>query len=365
MALKTEVQILGDASSLARATKRASGDLDRFGKKTKTMGLNLKGVFAGIAAGLSVAAITDFARESVKAAIADNTAQAILASTLKKTTGATTGQIAEVEKLIATYQMQTGILDDELRPAFQTLATSTHDTTKSNELLQIAMDASVATGKPLNMVALAIGKAFNGSNTSLLKLVPSLKKAKDPIKELGDTFKGAAIEAAKKDPFKIFDTTMADVSETVGNRLLPKLQEFADYLKSPGGQQAIESWTNLLTGMATSATNVVDAFSGNPSNPIIKFLSGVSANFFTGADALIQANPLGRLGTDVANATTGGRYGQLVSKAKTAIPQNYGSKVTQNVTVNVNNNGSGTVDYKSITRAVKDGLRFYNGKIGK
>ena len=364
MSLKTEVQILGDASSLARATKRASGDLDKFGRKTKNMGINLKGVFAGVAAGLSVAAISDFAKESVKAAIADNTAQAILASTLKKTTGATQQQIAGVETLIAKYQMQTGILDDELRPAFQTLATSTHDTTKSNELLQIAMDASVATGKPLNTVALAIGKAFNGSNTSLLKLVPSLKKAKDPLKELGNTFKGAAEEAAKQDPFKIFESTMADVSESVGNKLLPKLQELADYLKSSGGQKAIENWTNLLTGMAEAATNVVDAFSGNPSNPIIKFLSGMSANFITGADALIQSNPLGRLGTDIANATTGNRYGEYVGKAKRAIPQNYGNNVTQNVTVNINNNG-GPIDYKSIARAVKDGTRFYNGKIGK
>jgi hypothetical protein len=363
MSLKTEVQILGDASSLAKATKRASGDLDKFGKKTKGMGSHLKGVFAGIAAGFAISQITDFAKSSVKAAIADNTAQVILASTLKKTTGATATQVAGVEKLISTYQMQTGILDDELRPAFQSLATSTHSVGKSNELLQIAMDASTATGKPLNQVALAIGKAFNGSNTSLIKLMPSLKKSKTPIEDLAKAFKGAALEAANQNPFKIFDTTMADVSESVGRKLLPKLQEFADYLKSPEGQQAITTWTNLLVGMAKAATDIVTALTKLPNGMQGFMQNSALTNLTNMATVPFGAKPI----SDVANRNTANNYEIMQRQNRYFMggKQGMGGNFTQNVTVNVSNSGRKDLKPEDVATAVKRGIGLYGKGYGK
>jgi hypothetical protein len=281
MSLKTEVQILGDASSLNKATKKATSDLNKFGKKSKGLASSLKGVFAGALAGIGIASVVDFAQSSIQAAIDDNTAQKILAQTLKNTTGATDKQVASVEKLIAGYQMQYGILDDNLRPAFQILATSTHDTTKANTLLQIAMDASAATGKPLNAVAMALGKAFNGSTTSLGKLIPSLKGAKHPIDKLAKAFKGAAQTAADNNPYMIFQTSMADVQEAVGRKLLPKLKDFADWLRTSDGQQHIEDWTNALVNMAGAASDVVSVFSGNL-NPNAKgFFSDLNQAFQT------------------------------------------------------------------------------------
>ena len=159
MALNLDVRILGDYASLTKATRGARKELTQFEKATKGISKNIKGALAGIAAGFAVGALVDQFKTLTKAAIADNKAQATLALAMRNVTGATNEQIASVEKSIGAWQTQFGVLDDDLRPAYQTLITSTKDVTKANELMQIAIDASAATGKPLASVALALGKA--------------------------------------------------------------------------------------------------------------------------------------------------------------------------------------------------------------
>jgi hypothetical protein len=193
---------------------------------------------AGIAA-VGAAALTagKMLWEFAQMARADQLAQVQLAGTLKQTTKATDAQIASVEKWIDATQRLTGVADDELRPSLARLSRSTKDIGKAQKLLNLALDISGRTGKPLATVVNALGKAYDGSNTALAKLGLGYSKAELKAKsfaqvqdDLTKQYEGGALEKANT-----FEGTMArlkitfdELKESLGTQLLPMLQKLAE-----------------------------------------------------------------------------------------------------------------------------------------
>jgi hypothetical protein len=154
-------------------------DLEGAGKKAqfaiKKAAIPAAAAFAGITAALG---------DSVKAAMEDAAAQDKLARQLENSTGAGVEQIKQVEKLIGKMSLQAGIADDQLRPAYANLARNTRDLDRANQLLAVAMDISAATGKDLESVTVALGKAENGQYNSLKKLGIPLGENAQQLAEL-------------------------------------------------------------------------------------------------------------------------------------------------------------------------------------
>jgi hypothetical protein len=153
----------------------------------------------------------------------DQLAQVQLAGTLKATTKATDAQIKGVEDWIDVTQRATGVADDELRPALGRLVRSTKDTQKAQKLLSLALDISGRTGKPLETVVNALGKAYEGSNTALGKLGLGYSKAELKVKsfktiqdELTKEYAGGANEKAAT-----FEGPMARLAITFVVKPLP------------------------------------------------------------------------------------------------------------------------------------------------
>jgi hypothetical protein len=128
----------------------------------------------------------------------------------------------------------TGVADDSLRPALARLALSTNSTSKAQELLALALDISTQTGKPLEGVANALGKAYDGNTAALGKLGVGLSSAElkamsftDVQTKLSDLFGGAAAKNAETfqgrvDRLKIaFDEGV----EAIGYQLLPIIEK--------------------------------------------------------------------------------------------------------------------------------------------
>lgn len=93
-------------------------------------------------------------------------------------------RLAELETFVDGMQRATGVADDELRPALQTLVTATGNATQAQELLTLALDISVASGKDLTTVSAALAKAANGQFTQISRLTngalnPSILATKD------------------------------------------------------------------------------------------------------------------------------------------------------------------------------------------
>lgn len=244
-----KLSILADIDDLKKNLNNGSKDIETFGDKVTKFGAVAAAAF--LAAG---AAATKFAIDAVKNAAADEAAQRTLAKTIENTTGATKEQIASVESWITKTSLAVGVTDDQLRPAFARLTRSTKDVEESQKLLNLALDISSATGKPLEAVANSLGKAYDGNTNALGKLGlgidQSILKSKDfdaVYTSLRGTFKGFAEQEANTFEGKLNRLKIAfdEGKETVGsyiidaitplvtltvNKLIPAIQDIADKL---------------------------------------------------------------------------------------------------------------------------------------
>ena len=193
-----KLSILADVDDLKKKLDAGSNEVEGFSGKIEKFGKAAAVAFAAATAAAAAYA-GKLAIEGVKAAIEDEAAQKKLATALENVTGATDEQIAATEKQIEKLSLTYGIADDQLRPAFQRLATSTNDLEKSNSLLNLALDISAGTGKDVETVSNALAKAYDGNVGALGRLGVGLSTAElksmsfdEVTKTLGDTFENQA-----------------------------------------------------------------------------------------------------------------------------------------------------------------------------
>ena len=232
-----KLSILADVDDLKKKLDTGSKEVEGFGGKLEKFGKVAAAAFAAAAAAAAAYA-GKLAIEGVKAAIEDEAAQNRLANALKNVTGATNDQIASVEEQITKMSLANGIADDQLRPAFQRLATATGDLSTANKSLGLALDISAATGKDLNTVSNALGKAYEGNTASLARLGIGLSSAEiktlgldGTMKQLANTFGGSATVQANTLEGQInrLKVGFDEAKESVGAALLPTLQRLLDF----------------------------------------------------------------------------------------------------------------------------------------
>lgn len=232
------LKLIADIDDFNKNLNKGSGEVEGFGGKIEKFGKMAAAAFAAAAAAAAAYA-TKLAIDGVKAAIEDEAAQVRLAGALEKATGATRDQIAAVEEQITKTALATGVADDQLRPALARLAVSTGDTAKAQDLLNLALDVAQATGKPLESVANALGRAYDGNTTSLGKLGIGLSAAElktmsftDVQGRLSDLFGGAAAANAETFQGRIARLKVAfdEAKETVGFALLPIIERLVNFI---------------------------------------------------------------------------------------------------------------------------------------
>jgi len=232
-----KLSILADVDDLKKKLDSGSKEVEGFGGKMEKFGKVAAAAFAAAAAAAAAYAVK-LAVDGVKAAIEDEAAQLRLANALKNVTGATEAQISAVEQQILKTSLATGVADDQLRPALQRLATATGSVTKSQDLLNLALDISAATGKSVETVSNALGKAYEGNTSSLSRLGVGLSTAEiktlgleGTVKQLANTFGGAATVQANTFEGQIARLKVGfdEAKESVGAALLPTLQRLLDY----------------------------------------------------------------------------------------------------------------------------------------
>jgi hypothetical protein len=233
-----KLSILADVDDLKKKLGTAENEVQGFAGKVEKFGAAAKAAFVAAAAAAGAYAVK-LAVDGVQAAIEDEAAQQRLANALKNVTDATDVQIAAIEKQILKTSLATGVADDKLRPAYQRLAIATGDLTKSQDLLTLALDISAATGKDVETVSNALGKAYEGNTGSLTRLGVGLSAAKiktlgleGAISQLSSTFGGAAATQADTFQGKIARVQVAfdEAKETLGTALLPLIEKFLTFI---------------------------------------------------------------------------------------------------------------------------------------
>lgn len=189
--------------------------------------------------------------------MADEKATKILAQNLKNL-GFAYGS-AGAEEFIASLQQQTGILDDELRPAYAQLARVTGSTAETQRLMSLAFDVSSGTGQDYASVIDALSQAYVGNTKGLKSLNIGLTQAElktKSFKEITDLlnqeFKGAG--AASLDSYAgkmaILQVTTANAAETIGKSLL-------DALSTASGEGGFESFIKNIDSAAAGLSRLI------------------------------------------------------------------------------------------------------------
>lgn len=291
-----KLNLLADTKNFTRGLDHANAQSQTFSNK---MGNALKSVAKSAAlAGVAVAgAAVAFGVDAVKAAIEDEKSQTRLAKALKNVTGATKSQVSQVEDLITKMQFQYGIADSKLRPAYQRLITSTKDYTKTEQLLQLALDVSAGTGKDVETVANALGKAYDGNTTALKRLgVPldanklKTEGMKYATEQLAKVYAGQAQASADtfEGKMRILNERFGEFKESVGQKLMPVLMRAMDYFQ----QTVIPTLEQVgagFSGKETSVSNKVRSLAKALGEPVANTPGyNVGAALKQVADAFIE-----------------------------------------------------------------------------
>jgi len=233
---KVKITFDADFDELKRGVKGAETEVQSFGDKMGKFGKLAGAAFAAAsAAALAYAGV--LLKQGVESAIADEQAQAKLATTLQNVTGATDAQIAAVENQILQTSLLTGLTDDELRPSFERLVRATKDSDAALKLQSVAVDVAAGSGKSLEAVTNAMAKAAEGNTASLAKLGVGLTAAQlktmsmDEItKQLASTFANQASIQADTFAGKMARLKVAidEGKETIGSFVLDAITPMID-----------------------------------------------------------------------------------------------------------------------------------------
>ena len=307
-----KLSILADTADLVKGLKQAEDTSSTFGDK---LGGAFKAVgTAALAAGAAIGALAiKSAVDGVKAALDDEKAQRILAQTLENTTGATLAQVAAVENYITQTSLAVGVTDDKLRPAFSRLIRSTKDVEEAQKLLNLALDISSATGKPLEAIANSLGKAYDGNTNALgrlgLGIDQSILKTKDfdlVYNSLRTSFDGFAANEAVTFQGRIDRLNVAfdEAKESIGFALLPVLGRFSKFLTDEG-VPALNAFIAGLTGEKGIST--ATEYAGRRVDSFEPKLSKTQKSAFNAAEDLREmAASVGKLFSTI-DAGTGGQ----------------------------------------------------------
>lgn len=264
-----KLSILADVDQLKKSLSEANTDVASSSSKIGDFGTKAGLAFA--AAGAAAAAYAGkLLIDGVQSAIADEAAQAKLATTMANVTGATNAQVAAVEAQITKMSLATGVSDEQLRPSFERLLTSTQNVNSALALQQLALDVSAGSGKSLETVTNALAKAADGNTAALGKLGVGLSAAElktmsfdEVTAALSTTFKDqAAVQAdtfaGKMERLKVaFDEGKESVGSFVLDAITPMVTFFVDNVIPTLGLVSTEIGEKLkptFTGLSTFFT---------------------------------------------------------------------------------------------------------------
>jgi len=264
------------------ATTYDSAGLNKADKGVTKLSKSVKSLGRALGLSLGAAAMTAYGKAAVKAFAADEAAANRL-STAVDNLGLSFSQ-AKVTDFIANLERSAAIADDVLRPAFQGLLTTTGSLTKSQELLNNAIQISRASGVDLATVATDLGKGYVGITRGLTKYNTGLTRAEITTKSFNEILgimlarsAGAAQDYLTTTSYKmeVLAVATGNAQETIGKGLVDA------FARIGGGTEASDA-AKAIDNIAKSTSNVIVAL-GTAIGFIEKFRKGYT-NFLAGGD---------------------------------------------------------------------------------
>ena len=233
-----------------KGLNKAKKDIKGFDKQIKALGKTFLSLFAA-------QKVLAFGKASIKAFAADDKAAQILGKSLDNL-GVSYANPA-VKDFIATLETQTGVLDDQLRPAYQKLLTTTGDWRKSQDLLNTALDLAAMNSSDVVSVAADLSRAYAGNTRGLIKYNLGLSKTQlasmnyeQILVQIAKVSGGQAATAAGTYAGQLdkLNVAAANASETIGKGLVQALTE-------AGGAGGFDGALKGINDFATGISNAI------------------------------------------------------------------------------------------------------------
>ena len=316
MAQQANVNINVSSSADTRGFKVAESALTKLNKQVKSLAGSL-----GLAYGAR--AVVRFGVASAKAFAADDKAAQTLTKSLDNL-GLSFSSI-QVKDFIAGLEKTYAVLDDNLRPAFQRLLTTTGSVAQAQSILLTALNLSAASGVDLLTVSEDLSKAYVGQTRGLAKYGLGLSQAQlksmsflQLQKKVDETFAGQATIAANSYQGQLEKLNIAanNAKETIGQGLFEALNKIGG-----GGTKGIDNITSAI-GKLAKITNIAinglaDVFQA-VTNPSAFIKQNTTKPVYKGAIPSIQAE-LKKAAIDKAAAKRAKEQAALTAKNTKAV----------------------------------------------
>lgn len=234
-----------------KAFKQADTAVDKLSKSAKNLGRVL-----GVS--LGAAAVGAFSRNAVRAFAADEKAAVQLTQALKNLgLGFATATSAQ---FISDLEKSANIADDQLRPAFQALITTTGSLTKSQELLNLAIETSRGSGVDLVQTSQDIANAYVGNTKGLKKYYLGLTQAElktatfaEVQAKLNEQFSGSNAAYLNTTAGKIEAISVAagNASEQIGGSLVNA------FIRA-SGSDGVDGFVKKIYNLSDGVSNLID-----------------------------------------------------------------------------------------------------------
>ena len=272
------------------ATTLDATGLNKADKSVKSLDKRIKSLGRTLGLTLGATAMVAYGKAAVKAFAADEAAAKRLATAVDNL-GLSFFK-ADVETFIGNLEKSASIADDVLRPAFQSLLTTTGSLTKSQELLNNAITISRASGVSLATVVEDLNKGYVGVTRGLIKYNTGLTRAELQTKSFNEILgvilaksAGSAQAYLETTSFKLDALTLAgeNAKETIGAGLV---DAFAKLGGGSSTQDAVMAIDNIAKGI-----NKITSAAGTAVGAVVKLYKGLdyltSFGGLTGADGKI------------------------------------------------------------------------------
>ena len=205
---------------------------------------------------LGAGAIVAYSKAAVKAFAADEAAANRLATAVDNL-GLSFSKV-QVATFISELEQSAAIADDVLRPAFQSLLNITGSLTKSQELLNNAIQISRASGVDLATVTNDLGKGYVGITRGLIKYNTGLTRAELQTKSFNEILgvmlaksAGAAQDYLTTTSYKMDVLTLAseNAKETIGKGLVDAFARIGGGTEASDAAKAIDNIAKAVNGV--------------------------------------------------------------------------------------------------------------------
>ena len=273
---------------------------------TERLTSNVKKLAGAVGLAYGTQALVAYGKAAVKA-FADDEAAAIRLSRAVENLGIGFANPA-IADYIANLEKTAGVADDVLRPAFQSLLTTTGSLTKSQELLNNAITISRASGVDLGTVTEDLAKGYIGITKGLAKYNTGLTRSELSTKSFSEILgvlltrsAGAAEDYLSTTAYSmnVLSIATGNASEIIGGGLVDAFARIGGGTEASDAQIAIEGIAKAVAGITVATGTAIGGLTN-----VLRTLKNLPKNIFQGFVGAQTGVNLGAASPSAAKVTT-------------------------------------------------------------